>query len=252
MIGMLKGCFRRGAALFYRRKLEKAVACLEKASRDQLRAEDFLLDLVRRTGLRFDPRGLYGHEARHMNWHGPGLWQMPTQFVPCLVALSHLELRSFVEIGTCDGWTAVFMTAYLRRFVRQLDAVTIDVQDQFRLQQLARRVGLRFLAGKTSDHLAGQSFDLCFIDGDHSFAWIARDYRNLGRHARVCMFHDIADQLVGDENVPAFWRKLQDDERVSAGFCEFLDHPGGAPVMGIGLRIRDADNLMRASAPEPP
>ena len=48
------------------------------------------------------------------------------------------------------------------------------------------------LEGLTQD----SPFDLCFIDGNHSYEAVKRDYEAFGENAKIAVFHDINDTLV--------------------------------------------------------
>lgn len=242
----LKRMLRRISGMVHAPRLTAGIQRLEGASLEQLQDREFLLSMIRQIGLRYDRRKVYGPDNRCMNFGGPGLWQVPAQFAECLLRLGSLRPASMVEIGTCDGWTFAVMTAYLSRFQAGFRAVTIDKEDQFQVRnRLKKWIDFEFHGGKTSDDFRSQKFDLCFIDGDHSSEWCRRDYENLGRHAQLCMFHDINDRYVGAENVPAFWQELKKTEAEIAEFAEFTSHPENEPIMGIGLRIRKAESTAK-------
>ena len=67
-----------------------------------------------------------------------------------------------------------------------------------------------------------------FIDGEHSAPWPAKDWENVGKHASICMFHDIQEALWPD--VAAFWATLKGGKKV-----EFLDTWKDRKTHGIGL-----------------
>ena len=227
---------------FYARKLLNVIRQIAEAPLDELRDPIRVSLLVRSAGLNFDLRGSYGSDNAFMNWESDGLWQNPVQLGRCLAELSKHKIDRFIEIGTSKGWTGSFITAYLKRFNPSLRAVTVDPVPQFALFNRVRMVlPLDYAAGKTSVDFKGQTFDLAFIDGDHSHPWLLKDYENVGRAAKIAMFHDINDDFVaskpGNEGgVRRFWQELKQSE--TADFYEFTDHSDGASFMGIGLRIR--------------
>jgi hypothetical protein len=226
-------------------KLLAAIARIEKAAISELQDVDWVTDLVRRTGLKYLPppsSRVYGADERYMNWHGDGLFQIPRQFARFLVFCGQMRPKTMIEIGTNNGWTASIATAYFRRLCPGFHAVTVDIVDLFfMLSEVEKRLPLKFCLGRTSDDFRGQNFDLCFIDGDHSFAWVCRDYENVGQLARICAFHDIIDSYVDaadDGGSRRHWQGLRRAE--SAHFVEFTDHSSGQSVMGIGVRARTA------------
>jgi predicted O-methyltransferase YrrM len=66
---------------------------------------------------------------------------------------------------------------------------------------------------KTKRLLAGSKVDFLFIDGDHSYDGVKKDfemYRRLVRRGGIIAFHDIVPgprELVGD--VPNFWKRIR-------------------------------------------
>ncbi len=226
------------------RKLLETLRQIGSHPLEDLRNPDRIAVFARAAGLNFDLRASYGSDNAFMNWGSDGLWQNPLQFGRCLAELSNHKVASFIEIGTSKGWTGSFMAAYLRRFNPELRSVTVDPVPQFYLYPRVRRIlDLEYARGKTSDDFKGQTFDLAFIDGDHSLKWVRKDYENVGRSAKIAMFHDINDDFVASKSgneggVKRFWNDLKLAESANAEFREFTDHSDGGHFMGIGLRIR--------------
>ena len=79
--------------------------------------------------------------------------------------------------------------------------------------------------------LKGRSVDFLFIDGDHSYAGVQRDfglYAPLVRRGGLIAFHDIASDYE-DTQVHRFWTEV----RSTAPHAEFINDPGGQ--FGIGV-----------------
>src|SRR6185436_16718285 len=88
-------------------------------------------------GLKYLPppyHEVYGDDVRHMNFHGDGLFQIPRQFARFLVLVSAHSPRTFLEIGTNNGWSACVAAAYLSRFNPEFALVTLAVADHFRVR----------------------------------------------------------------------------------------------------------------------
>lgn len=82
--------------------------------------------------------------------------------------------------------------------------------------------------------LDGAKVDLLFIDGDHTFAGVARDFYMYSELARLVAFHDIAHHHDPSMGVEKFWALLtthqpEDSEALSS----FIGTPGDWG--GIGL-----------------
>lgn len=84
--------------------------------------------------------------------------------------------------------------------------------------------------------LKHRPFDAAFIDADHEYKGVKRDWLNYGPHARIVAFHDIGwkkperylqSKLV---EVPEFWRDIKSQFRHE----EFIDYSTGK-TMGIGV-----------------
>lgn len=241
---MLSQIIHRIRRTLHSRKLFLGIQTIAMAPIDELRDPSKVAMLIRSVGLHFDLRGSYGSDNAFMNWKGEGLWQIPAQLAGCLVELSKHKIHSFIEIGTSKGWTSTFITAYLLRFNPDLKTVTVDPVPQFTLYpRVSRQLPLEYAAGKTSEDFRQRPFDLAFIDGDHSYPWLVKDYENVGKNARIVMFHDINDNFVSSKTeneggVRRFWQELRQSEAETAAFHEFLDHTDDANFMGVGLRVR--------------
>jgi hypothetical protein len=228
---------------FYGRRFLNVIRRIAMAPIEELRDPAQVSQLVRAAGLHFDERGAYGSDSAFMNWQCDGLWQNPVQLGQCLAELSKHKIESFIEIGTSKGWTCSFIIAYLKRFNPGIQAVTVDPVPQFLLYEKVRTMlPLEYAAGKTSVNFKCQVFDLAFIDGDHSHPWLLKDYENVGRAAKIAMFHDINDDFVANKpgnegGVRRFWQELKQAEADTADFFEFTDHSKGDNFMGIGIRI---------------
>ena len=226
-------------------KLLAGIECLSQASLEQLKNVEWLEAAIGRIGLKYLPspyHEVYGDDVHRMNFHGDGLFQIPRQFARFLALAAAHHPKSFLEIGTNNGWSAAVAAAYLARFVPDFHLTTIDIADHFRAKDALReRVSVQFVLGKTSDDFKGMPFDVCFIDGDHSFPWVERDFNNVGQFAKVCAFHDIND-LTTDRNEGGgsrkHWNQIKGELKDRGTFTELLDHSKNQPVMGIGVYVR--------------
>lgn len=224
---------------YAKQKLLRGVERLARLGDDEVRSYDAVVDVIRQVGLKYDPRGLYGAESKWMNPTADGLWQLPPQLAGALLVLANQPIRSFLEVGTNSGFTGTIITAYLHRLDPSLRAVTIDPYPSFRYYDAVREALPLEYRQCTTSELGGETYDCVLIDGDHSYEAVKQDYEIVGRKARVCLFHDINDDLSGFDNVPRLWRELVDSGEFDETH-ELLDSPPGKRVMGIGVGIRRA------------
>ncbi|MDC0357565.1 class I SAM-dependent methyltransferase [Oligoflexia bacterium] len=216
-------------------KLVTGVRRIQNSNLSDLKQEDYVAQIIRAVGLSYDPRRLYGEDNRFMNASRFGLWQVPAQLAKSLVVLSKQELNTVIDIGTFKGWTTTILAAYLKMFNPQLQTLTIDPVKHVEGYPLWDKLNISY-EQTTSEQYRGACFDLCFIDGDHSYQSVKGDFDNVGQYANVCVLHDINEELCPDVGV--FWKELKDLKNSSWKASEILDHSEGAQVMGIGILER--------------
>ena len=240
---MWKTVARKAATLvapewFRRRDLRRAHVEFARAFRDALSALPTLEAKVERTLA--DPR--YATVQR------------PTEILNLLARVQELKSARICEIGSYAGGTLALFSQiappdarllsldiqYLnerdwafREFARPGQVISTLQADSHRDETLA----------KVRAWLGGASFDFLFIDGDHSFAGVERDfamYAPLVRPGGLVAFHDIVmdnrtrhgTSTGGDVGeVPRFWGGLK-----AKGYAieEFVENPN-QDGMGIGL-----------------
>lgn len=88
--------------------------------------------------------------------------------------------------------------------------------------------------GRVKAALGARSIDFLFIDGDHSYEAVKRDYELYGplvRPGGLIALHDVARSAApGTEGAARFWRELTEG---AGQFSEFVD--GDVAGYGIGL-----------------
>ena len=179
-------------------------------------------------------------------------WQKKTEIVALLHLLEPSQPRSVVEIGTASGGTLFLLTEVAARdatilsvdlpggrlggessaarnryprwrsrlyrgFARDrqiLHVIRADSQDVATVRDVTRR-------------LPDGKIDFLFIDGDHSYEGVRRDfelYSPLVRPAGLVAFHDIVPSRPegqGDPgSVPMFWSELKSGYKVEAELVE--------------------------------
>jgi hypothetical protein len=231
-------------------RLLQCVELMLSSSISDLKNVDYITEIIQKTGLTYDSRGkyLYGHDYKYMlpaitatkkgnQLRGiGGFWQTPQQIAEAIVYLSNFNIKTFIEVGTWQGWTSSIIMAYLSRFNSPLKGLTIDPNNQFKARKLIKNIlPLRYKQA-TSRKLRGNHFDLCFIDGNHKYNYVKQDFENLGKFADICMFHDINHESAhGYLGVKKYWDELKTKNKNDYKFTEFLYHSEGKNVMGIGI-----------------
>ena len=215
----------------------RALLALRRASRRILDIED-ALDFVRA----FDVGGI--HIAP---------MQRRSEILMLLERLAELQPRALVEIGTARGGTLFLLT---RVAASDATIVSIDLpggefgggyawRRGLLYRQFAREhQRLRLIRGDSGapstvarvKETVGASVDFLFIDGDHRYDGVRRDFESyapLVRPGGLIAIHDIVPgpvEAVGD--VPHFWREMRGAD--SDEIVERWDQGG----YGIGLLRR--------------
>lgn len=197
-----------------------------------LKVPEIVANLVRAFGIVQWGPPVFGEEEKFKNPSNDmaGIYQSPLQISKALVYLSDFQINSYLEVGVFQGGNFLFVSEYLRRFNPEIRCLGLDPTGYLNpeiAEIIAQETYLAFLP-RMSDSVCGAVFDLVFIDGDHNREWVETDYANVGRHANICMIHDIQEFSCPD--VVDFWKKIKDDNAV-----EFLDHSSPVPFQGIGI-----------------
>jgi predicted O-methyltransferase YrrM len=181
--------------------------------------------------------------------------QHKVEFVALMQAAVERAPRIVVEIGAFRGGTGFLLARVARR-----DATIVLVDDQFdELRQAAlasfaqpgqRVVCLRGnsqtaeMKARVVAAIAGRPVDVLFIDGDHRYEGVSRDfalYSPLVRPGGLIAFHDIvpdrrsaagADTTGDAGGVPQFWRELK--AKHGAAAAEAIRDPE-QDACGIGM-----------------
>jgi hypothetical protein len=115
-----------------------------------------------------------------------------------------VEGFKYAEVGVFTAWTCCVISAYLMRAqaVGSFHALAVDVKATniaAATHDLFKRLNITFAPRAKFDKQislleSGRPyFDLCFIDGDHSYNAVRADYGQLAPHCGTTMFHDIQD-----------------------------------------------------------
>jgi hypothetical protein len=207
---------------------------------ESLKNPEVVANLVRAFGIVQWGPPVFGTEEMFKNSsvEMAGIYQDPSQIADALIYLSDYKIHSFIEVGVFQGGNLIFMAEYLKRFNPGIGCLGIDPTDYLNpeIRDIIDHEPWLSYKKVTSDALAGQEFDLAFLDGEHTKEWIEKDYKNVGQYAKICMLHDIQGPICPD--VVAFWKGLKakypDNETK-----EFLRCGSPGPTKGIGVIHRE-------------
>jgi len=183
-----------------------------------------------------------------------GALQRTWELMSLVGVVRRLAPRTVVEIGTHRGgtlccWAAV---AHPRAHLVSIDipnpqeGMGATEEDYTRLRSLLAP-GQTLTCLRSDSHeegtreallrdLDGSAVDFLWIDGDHSYAGVRRDYElyaPLVRPGGVIAFHDIVpDPALPGNQVRPFWEEVR--RRYPHRELVDQDHPGGVG-MGIGI-----------------
>jgi hypothetical protein len=227
---------------------DREIANALEAVRDILACTDqefasraFLLSRLRKVGLSYND---WPEIARYADWKNLGQFgvqQIPTEFVDFLMYIATLGLKTGIEVGVWHGASCYFATAVLQRANADFRMTMVDREDQLvAYDDFAAALNITKRIPATAEECAGEAYDFVFIDGDHSYDGVQRDYLLLGRYARkVCAFHDVRGEefshLAGGP--VRFWQEFVHNHCQEMAILEF-GHFTARPWMGIGVAVR--------------
>ena len=164
--------------------------------------------------------------------------------------IGHIKGKnSLLEVGSSFGGTLKRMASVLNKGARivsvdlPVDATPQCLNPQATLKDVCRKLGL---LGARVDLFVGDShdaevveavrelapFDFGFIDGDHSYAGVKKDWESYGPMCKTVAFHDIGGPV---EGCARFWAELKATGEYRVEEC--ISHK--RPIFGIGIVYRE-------------
>lgn len=165
--------------------------------------------------------------------------------------LGKLGCQSYLEIGALAGYTFFCIGSTMKTAVAVDKPGSIWGNAKSRFSLLKRKDMLRSRCGANAHVILGDStddtiiqkaerhgpYDAVFIDGDHRYDGVKKDWENYRGCARkVVAFHDIVahdaiSSATGDRvEVPKLWQEIKQVHRT----VEIIEHGAERPL-GIGV-----------------
>ena len=171
---------------------------IKESNLQDLHNNNYLEKLIIKLG--FNTEGLR-EQPKIVKDNGGGLliWQYPNQFAKYLSLLRQQNINSYIEIGCRWGGTFVLTNEYLKMFNSINKSVAIDIIDSPVVNYCISNNETQFIkinsqSEEFKTYINNNYFDLIFIDGDHSYEGVKRDfdlYKKLLSPRGYIAFHDI-------------------------------------------------------------
>ena len=179
---------------------------------------------------------------------GLNVWQYPNQFAKYLLFLNKQDINSYLEIGTNHGGSFITTIEYLNKIHnKNINAFGIDIfgvhpnlREYEKLNQNVKILQLDSTGQRFKDEIENQiknkidqKFDLCLIDGYHSYDVCMKDFELVKSKSKIISIHDISDEYIGVINA---WKEISKDYKDHT-IIEIVDQYDYIPryYMGFGI-----------------
>lgn len=191
-----------------------------------------------------------------MNFYETRLSQVPSELTGLIDILKREKVTRFLEVGSRFGgslWRIAHALPVGSRIVSCDSGKGMGGKQPGAMDSLKACVKRLKKIGYDAHLVTGDSqlnptiyqvhrlgpFDAAFIDADHEYRGVLRDWKSYGRMARIVAFHDVGWKKPENYSnskmveVPRLWGELKAFHRHE----EFIDYSGGQ-TMGIGVLWR--------------
>jgi predicted O-methyltransferase YrrM len=192
-----------------------------------------------------DPSNFFGDFKGNLT-----LQQIPQEYVNLLEFFRSRDISSYLELGVgnggsfftnslfigekCNKFHAVDNIAYANTHIKQTEA---KIMTKIKLlSNLFPEKNIEFFNSSTDDFFTvnKEKYDCIFIDADHSYEGVKKDYENsikaLNKNG-VLVFHDIGNT---DTGVAQLWKEVK---HKASKYSEFLWKPDWADFYNCGIGI---------------
>jgi len=219
---------------------------IKQAPAERIVDPRYLEDLVKRLGLNNEIMHEQPGFARELVG-GLKMWQYPNQFGKYLSVLGRLGASSYVEIGCRWGGTFACTMEFLRKTSGDVRGLAVDVIDSpvkhyCALEKHSRFIRADSLSAEFLGYIGDQTFDIAFIDGNHDYQAVMRDYENFVGRSQVLVFHDtVSDACPGvvrawgeiKQHTSGEWHSLDITDQYDDVFRRT-----GRRYLGLGMLLR--------------
>ena len=194
--------------------------------------------IINNIGIRLNSKTLRLPEYYPTLYGGLKMKQYPYEMAKLLCFLFERkhEINSYIEIGAERGGTFFTIDSFMQTINPNFkSSIAIDRSSQIMRNGFVKYAAIhkncRFYKMNSQRFIPDSKYDLCFIDGDHSYAGVKADFEKIKGYSRYIVFHDIACTLPHIE-VKNFWNEIKDKYEHQ----EFVfNHPDFPVQMGIGV-----------------
>jgi hypothetical protein len=223
------------------------IKLIRESKKSDLENENYLEDLIIKLGFNNETLNEQPQVVIN-NCGGLMIWQYPNQFSKYLCLLSKQNISSYIEIGCRWGGTFILTTEYLKKFNNINKSVAVDIIDTpvvnycfFNNETTFIKMNSR--SEEFKNYMNNNSFDLAFIDGDHSYYGVKNDYDLCKDNCKIIVFHDIINSAcIG---IVKFWNEIKKNESDKYIFHEFIEQYDDVlknnfnnKYLGIGVAIK--------------
>lgn len=179
----------------------------------------------------------YTPELRDRCGSGVHSYQMPCQLAEFLTFLyrnrEEIRINSYLELGVHKGGTFYIVDSFFRVINPDFQgSVAVDRNESmFEFRNYKNRFGsVEFVRSYTLDWTPPKVFDLVFVDDDHFYEHLVKEFPIYKPYARYMAFHDVVNQWCS--GVVRFWNEIKNDYQHWEFTRQYIPENS---MMGIGL-----------------